>query len=145
MIRQDHRATRDAFASLLDALAREVVDAEVLDIEASAKARRSMADVKEEEVETAREIVSQAHDHVDAFRTALLDAREREREGSTPYDTTDPVQNAQADVLIQYLVRPGFAQAHTAERAGGGYVCHVSVDWPRLESLADRLGHRLSL
>ena len=62
-----------------------------------------------------------------------------------PYDSGDPVQNAQADALIQFVVRPGYGDVRTEEPAPGRYVYYLRADWPRLRELAEQAGHPLPL
>ena len=66
-------------------------------------------------------------------------------QAEVPYDGSDPVQNAAADVLIQYLVRPGFAEVRTEEPQPGRYVYYITVTWPRLRELAEAQGHPIPL
>ena len=54
-------------------------------------------------------------------------------------------QNRAADVLIQYLVRPGYAEVRTEEPGPERYVYHIRVDWPRVRRLAEAQGHPLAL
>ena len=62
-----------------------------------------------------------------------------------PYASRDAGQNRAADVLIQYLVRPGYAEVQTEEPTPGDYVYNIRVDWARLAELAEAQGHRISL
>jgi hypothetical protein len=137
-----------AYASLLGALARELADAQALDVEAASPARRDMADVKEEEQRLAEAQFAAARRDVDAFRTALLDARRRsgpDGSGEAAYDAADPAQDATADLLIRYLVRTGYAEVRTEEPAPGRYRYFLRVAWDRLRLLAGMDGHRLPL
>ena len=141
----DHDDDQRTYAAVLDALSRELLDTELTDIEAHSTARRSMADIKEEQAETARDTIGEARDHVRAFREALHDARSRAAGTNVAtYDSSDPTEDARADLLVQYLVRPGYAEVQTEERPGGGYAYHFSVDWARLQSLAESQGHHLT-
>jgi hypothetical protein len=69
------------------------------------------------------------------------------RDGSAevPYDSREPVQNRMADLLIQYLVRPGYAEVRTDEPEPEHYVYYIRVDWPRLRALAEEQGHPITL
>ena len=137
-----------AYASLLEALARELADAQATDIEAAATSRRDMADVKAEEQRMAAAQLAAARREVDAFRSALLDARRRtgaDGTGEAAYDAAGPDQNAKADLLIRYLVRTGYAEVRTEEPAPGRYRYALRVAWDRLRLLADLDGHRLPL
>jgi hypothetical protein len=60
-----------------------------------------------------------------------------------PFDSTRPDEDALADVLIQYLVRPGYAEVRTEEPSAGSYVYFIRVDWPKLRALAEEQGYPL--
>ena len=62
-----------------------------------------------------------------------------------PFDSRNTLQNQQADMLIQYLVRPGYAEVRTEEPQPAAYVYYIRVDWPRLRGLAESTGHPLTL
>ena len=55
------------------------------------------------------------------------------------------MQNRQAEVLIQYLVRSGYADVTTDEPQPGRYVNQVNVHWQSLQSLAESSGHHLPI
>jgi hypothetical protein len=129
-----------AFASLLDALTRDRVETEALERELSTPAQQEVPDVRQLE----REELEEARRELDEFRAALNDIRAR-GVGSTEvgYDSADPSQDAAADVLIQYLVRPGYAEVRTEEPRPEQYVYYIRVDWPRLRALAAAQGQPL--
>ena len=82
------------------------------------------------------------------FVPAMTDVRERgtaDGQAEVPYDGRDPLQNTAADVLIQYLVRPGYAEVRTEEPQPGQYVYYIKVAWPRLRELAETQGHPIPL
>jgi hypothetical protein len=54
-----------------------------------------------------------------------------------PYDGADPRRDAQADLLIQYLVRPGHADVRTEEPRPGQYVYWIQVHWDELRRLVE--------
>jgi hypothetical protein len=58
-----------------------------------------------------------------------------------PYDSGVAAQNRAADVLIQYLVRPGYAEVRTEEPKPERYVYFIRVDWAKLHALATAQGH----
>ena len=133
-----------AYAALLDALTHDLLDTEATRLELDATSRRGMADVLEEEQKLRRDHTDDARRELDQFRTALRDARARSGEdgrAEVPYDAARPDQDEMADLLIQYLVRPGYAEVRTEERASGQHVYHVRVDWDRLLPLAREQGH----
>jgi len=140
----DWQADDRAFASLLDALTRDRLEVEAVEREMQATARRSMADVQEAQHRAERDELAEARRELDDFRSALTDLRQRgggEGQAEVPYDSRDASQNRAADVLIQYLVRPGYAEVRTEEPTPGAYVYYIRVDWPRLSGLAESNGH----
>ena len=136
-----------AYAALLDALTRDRLEVEAVEREMQANARRSMADVQEDQHRAERDELAEARLELSEFRTAMTDVRERGGSDGTdevPYDSRDPVQNAAADVLIQYLVRPGYAEVRTEEPQPEQYVYYIRVDWPRVRQLAEAQGHPIA-
>jgi hypothetical protein len=140
----DWRADERAYAALLDALTRDRLEVEGLEREMQATSRRSLADVHNEQHRVERDELAEARRELNDFRGAIVDARARAKPGGNsevPYDSRDPVQNAAADVLIQYLVRPGYAEVRTEEPQPEHYVYYILVDWTRLYALAEAQGH----
>jgi hypothetical protein len=140
---QDWGGDDRACASLLDALTRDRVETEVLEREISAPAQQAPADVKQLE----RAELDEARRELNEFRDALVDIRGRglgNDRAEVAFDSANPVQDAEADVLIQYLVRPGYAEVRTEEPTAEHYVYYIRVDWPRLRGLAEAQGHPLS-
>lgn len=138
--RQDWGGDDRAFASLLDALTRDRVETEALEREMSTPAQQNVPDLqKREQAE-----LEEARRELDEFRAALADARARGAERTeVDYDSRNTAQDAAADVLIQYLVRPGYAEVRTEEPQPERYVYYIRVDWPRLRELAEAQGHPL--
>ena len=137
-----------AYAALLDALTRDRLSAEAVDREMHASPRRSLADVQKDQERAARDELAEARREVQAFRAALQDIRARggpDGRAEVPYDDQDPQQNQQAELLIQYLVRPSYAEVRTEEPDAGHYIYYIRVDWDRLRALAEEQGHPLSL
>ena len=144
----DWRAEERSFASLLDALTRDLLEVEAVEREMQATGRRSLADVQAAQERAERDELAEARRELDDFRTALMDLRQRSgRDGTAEvaYASHDPRQNRAADVLIQYLVRPGYAEVRTEEPSPGDYVYNIRVDWARLNELAEAQGHPISL
>lgn len=131
-----------AYASLLDALARDRLELTKTETEMDATARRPMADVLEEEQRAERDERAEAQREVDAFRAALEEAKIW-GDVEVGYDSRDPLANTRADLLIQYLVRTGYAEVRTEEPEPGAYVYFLRVNWPRLRALAESNGHPL--
>jgi hypothetical protein len=142
----DWRSDERAYASLLDALTRDRLEVEAVEREMQAAAQRSLADVQAAQHRAERDELAEARRELTDFRSAIADVRKRAgAEGKTevPYDSRIPTQNEAADVLIQYLVRPGYAEVRTEEPRPGDYVYYLRVDWPRLRELARAQGHPL--
>jgi hypothetical protein len=143
---QDWRGDDRAYASLLDALTRDRVETEVLERQISAPAQQTETDLKQ--LEQAE--LEEARHELQHFRAALDDARNRAAgndAAEVAYDSANPEQDAAADLLIQYLVRPGYAEVRTEEPPASTdrYVYYIRVDWPKLRSLAQEQGHPLPL
>lgn len=137
-----------AYASLMDALTHDLLETESTLLEMEATSRREMADVLEEEQELRRSHLAEARRELDGFRDALRDARARSGPsgaGEVPYDARVPEQDEMADLLIQYLVRPGYAEVRTEEPEPGQHVYHIRVDWDRLLPLAREQSQHFAL
>lgn len=144
----DWRTDERAYAALLDALTRDRLEVEGVEREMQAAAARSLADVQDAQQRAERSELAEARRELQDFRAAMTDVRERGKadgRAEVPYDGRDPVQSAAADVLIQYLVRPGYAEVRTEEPQPGQYVYYITVAWPRLRELADEQGHPIPL
>jgi hypothetical protein len=131
------------YAAMLDALTRDLVETEATRVELDASARRPMADVLEEEEQLERTELDDAREELMSFRAALDDARNRSRgrnDVEVPFEDADPVQDARASLLIQYLVRTGYAEVRTEDPAPGRHVYYLRVDWDRLKPLAEPQG-----
>ena len=136
----DWRSDERAYATLLDALTRDRLEAEAVERELQATARSSGADVQAAQQRAEHDELAEARRELDDFRAALADARERGGDGEGAYASRDAQESRAADVLIQYLVRPGYAEVRTEEPAAGDYVYHIRVDWSRLRALAAEHG-----
>jgi hypothetical protein len=142
----DWRNDERAYASLLDALTRDRLEVEAVEREMQATARRSLADVQQDQQRAERDELAGARRELDDFRAAINDIRKRgggDGRHEVPYDSSVPAQSSAADVLIQYLVRPGYAEVRTEQPQPGQYVYYIRVDWPRLRKLATEQGHPL--
>src|SRR5207237_5543861 len=118
----DWRTDERAYASLLDALTRDRLGVEAVEREMQATARRSLAEVQQDQQRAERDELAEARRELDDFRAALTDVRQRSGpDGQTevPYASHDAGQNRAADVLIQYLVRPGYAEVQTDDPTPG--------------------------
>jgi len=133
------------YASLLDALARDRLELTKTETELDATSRRGMADVLEAEQRAERaerDERAEAQRELSAFRAAIEDASTW-GDVEVGYDGRNRVENTRADVLIQYLVRTGYAEVRTEEPEPGAYVYFIRVDWPRLRALAQAAGRPL--
>jgi hypothetical protein len=134
-----------AYASLLDALTRDRLEAEALERERNAG---RLTDVQEAQHKAERDELAEARSELDEFRSAVADARRRagrDERAEVPFDSSKSTENAAADVLIQYLVRPGYAEVRTEEPDPERYVYYIRVDWPRLRKLAVDQGHPITI
>jgi hypothetical protein len=144
----DWQADERAFASLLDALTRDRLEVEAVERELQATSRRSLAELQEDQQRAERDELAEARRELDDFRSALTDIRKRSVASGgreVDYASHDEAQNRAADVLIQYLVRPGYAEVRTEEPQQGDYVYYIKVDWDRLKTLAKEQGHPIAL
>lgn len=143
----DWHTDERAYAALLDALTHDRLAAEGLERELEASSRRSLADVHEAQQRAAHEELAEARRELDEFRAAMADVRTRGgRDGGSEvaYDSRDAAQNRACDMLIQYLVRPGYAEVRTEEPQQEHYIYYIRVDWPRLSQLAESKGHPIA-
>ncbi len=126
-------------AALLDALvwffklpARQTL------LEATATARRPMADVEKEEARLVGEELDRARESLADFEVGLRLARAASP-GELTLDSREPELDRIAGALIANLVANDFAAARTEELSAERYLYHVDVDWPRLDDFAARL------
>lgn len=144
----DWRSDERGYASLLDALTRDRLEVEAVEAERQATSRRSLAELQDDQRRAAQEELAEARRELDEFRAAIDDIAKRggtDGRNEVPYSSADASQDHMADVLIQYLVRPGYAEVRTDEVGSEQYVYHIRVDWPRLRELAQSAGHPLTI
>jgi hypothetical protein len=144
----DWRVDERAYAALLDALTRDRLEVEAVERELITSSRRSLADVQEAQEKAERDELAEARNELSDFRAAMEDARTRagsDGSAEVPYDSREPAQNQMADLLIQYLVRPGYAEVRTDEPEPEHYVYYIRVEWQRLRALAEEQGHPITL
>jgi hypothetical protein len=77
-----------------------------------------------------------------AFAEGLRRARAARRAGQEDLVLDDRRldENAIADALVQFLVRPHLAASHTEQTEPNHYVYRIAVDWSRLAQLAAEAG-----
>jgi len=107
-------------------------------LEASAGARRSMADVAEEEERLRTSELERARGLALSLENGLRLAHAA-GSGEIALDSRDPAEDRLADALISILVAGDFATARTEELGDEQYRYYVSVDWAALDALAARL------
>ena len=133
------RAEDRAYASLLEALTRErgrvVRQTQELVAPAALTRSRISADLERS-----------ARAELATFRAAMEDARTlsgQDDQAELAYDSRNPEQDAWADILIQYLVRTGYAEVRTDEPEPWHYLYWIRINWDRLRELARAEGHAL--
>lgn len=137
-----------AYAALLEALTRQLVDAETTELERVASARQSAEGLREAQRRIEREERSEARRELDDFREGLEAVRQSagsDGRGEAAFDARDPHQDGLAGALIQYVVRPGYAEVRTEEPEDGQYVYFIRVNWERLQALAQEIGHPIQV
>jgi hypothetical protein len=131
---------RHPLTSLIEAIVWcEKVHAEAITLEASAKARRSLADVVDDEQRLMTSELDRARAAVPDLEAGLQLARAAgERE--VVFDSRDAHQDAMAGALISTLVSSRLASVRTDDLGGEVYRYAVTVDWPALDAFAARVG-----
>jgi hypothetical protein len=124
-----------AYDRIFDALVRELVDSRAASVEMASTARREMADIKKEEESVGKAAEEQAHGDRTDFAQMLDDARRRSSGADTEiaYDSADPGQDRQADLVARYLVSLGYAEMRTDEEPKGHAIYRVRVFWDKLK------------
>jgi hypothetical protein len=67
-------------------------------------------------------------------------AAHRAGQGDLVLDDRRADENAIADALVQFLVRPHLATSHTEQTEPNHYTYRIAVDWPRLVALSTEAG-----
>lgn len=77
-----------------------------------------------------------------AFAAGLRRAYEAQRAGQPEIALDDRRndENAMADALVQFLVRPNFATSQSEQTEPNHYIYHIAIEWERLEQLATEAG-----
>jgi hypothetical protein len=117
----------------------EKVHAEALTLEASAKARRPMADVARDEERIVADELERARDSVPDLEAGLRLARAA-GPGEVAFDSRVPQQDTIAGALISTLVSSRLATVRTENLGDEAYCYYVTVDWPALDAFAARVG-----
>jgi hypothetical protein len=127
-------ATDWDYERLFDDLVRELVQERAASVELASTARREMADIKQEEQSVGKAVEARAREDRATFVQMLEDLRERSggRDTEVSYDSADPNQERQAELIIRYLVALGYAEVRTEEQPRGHEIYRVRVDWNKL-------------
>ncbi|HUS15985.1 MAG TPA: hypothetical protein VM536_13345 [Chloroflexia bacterium] len=77
-----------------------------------------------------------------AFHAALRALGGTRRDGAPPLvlDDADPQQNALADAVVRFLVKPQLAAVETEEAGAEHFRYRVTVDWPAMQRTATLAG-----
>lgn len=134
-----------AFAALAEAIVWcTKVPAETMVLEASAKARRPMAEVMEDEERLREHELEKARASALDLENGLCLARAA-APAELALDSRDPAADRLAGVLISVLVSSDFATVQTDDLGPDGegneqYRYTIAVDWAALDDLANRIG-----
>jgi hypothetical protein len=129
-----------AFAALAEAIVWcAKLPAETLVLESTARARRPMADVVEDEEQLRVHALEQARASALDLENGLRLAREA-APAALALDSRDPAADRLAGVLISILVASDFAAVRTDDLGDEQYLYTIAVDWPALDDLAVQIG-----
>ncbi|MBX6341248.1 MAG: hypothetical protein IRY97_02225 [Thermomicrobiaceae bacterium] len=115
---------------------------DVKDIELDASAAELTRDMQATQRQVLREEEQRAETLAPAFRLGLERAAASRRAGGNAISLDDrkPDEDRIADALIYFLVGPGLATSSTRETEPLHYIYTISVDWPRLATVARDAG-----
>ena len=116
----------------------EIIGQEQKDVQLTASSREP-GEAIAADVELARQRERQrASTLAPAFAEGLRRAYDAQRDGhqGLRLDDRRPDENAMADALIQFLVRPHLATSHTEPTEPNHYAYTIAIDWPHLAQLA---------
>lgn len=124
---------------------REILRLEEKNVELNAGPRVSAETVDTNQTIEADRERQRARDLGGAFAAGLRRAYAAQGHGEHEIALDDRRQdeNAMADALVQFLVRPHFATSHTDRSEPNHYIYRITVDWDRLHRLADEAGIEL--
>lgn len=133
----------DGVERLLNVLIdREILRLEEKNVELTAGPRVSAETVDaNQHVEADRER-QRVSDLGGAFAAGLRRAYAAQQAGESEIALDDRRldENAMADALVQFLVRPQYATSQTDQTEPNHYVYRIAVDWAHLSRLADEAG-----
>jgi len=124
-----------AYDRIFEALVRELVESRAASVEMASTARREMADIKKEEESVGKAAEGRADDDRADFAQMLDAARQRSADADKEiaYDSADPAQDHQADLIARYLVSLGYAEMRTDEEPKGHAIYRVRIFWDKLK------------
>jgi len=133
----------DGVERLLNVLIdREILRLEEKNVELTAGPRVSAETVDaNQHIEADRER-QRVSDLGGAFAAGLRRAYAAQQSGESEIALDDRRldENAMADALVQFLVRPQYATSQTDQTEPNHYVYRIAVDWAHLSRLADEAG-----
>ncbi len=130
-------------ASGLERLLNVVIEREILRVEQKNVQLTAGPNVPAETVDANQAIEREREQHRasslgEAFVAGLRRAYAAQQAGDTALilDDRQAAENAMADALIQFLVRPQLATSNSEQTEPNHYRYHLMIDWPRLTQLA---------
>jgi len=130
-----------------DRLLHALIEREILRVEQKNVQMTSGPRVPAETVDANQQIEMEREKHRaselgPAFASGLRRAYAAQRTGvgDLALDDRRADDNAAADALVQFLVRPQYATSHSEQTEANHYLYHFTVDWSRLKQLAEDIG-----
>ena len=133
----------DGVERLLNVLIeREILRVEEKNVELTAGSRVSAETVDTNQTIEADRERQRVSDLGGAFAAGLRRAYAAQQAGEHEIALDDRRQdeNAMADALVQFLVRPHYAASQTDQSEPNHYIYRIAVDWEHLNRLADAAG-----
>lgn len=133
----------DGVERLLNVLIeREILRVDEKNVELTAGSRVSAETVDTNQTIEADRERQRVSDLGGAFAAGLRRAYAAHQSGQAEIALDDRRQdeNAMADALVQFLVRPHYAASQTDQTEPNHYVYRIAVDWVHLSRLADEAG-----
>lgn len=128
----------------LERLLRAVIEREIVRVEQKNVQMTAGPNVPAETVDANQVIEMErerqrANELGPAFADGLRRAHAAQQSGAGELvlDDRRADENAIADALVQFLVRPQLATSHSESTEPNHYLYHVTVDWSRLRQLAN--------
>ena len=98
--------------------------------------------IEQDKQDAARREVEWMDEYADAFAQGLARAHQRADLGGTTLtlDDRNPAEDSMADALIRVLVSNNMATSRTEETDANHYTYLLSVNWERLQTVAEQAG-----